>query len=257
VTIWLTLSFPGAFQNVIHGHNGFVTASILGLALLIIEKRPFSAGLILGALSFKPHFLVIIPFFLLVGRAWRTLAGLGISVFGLVLASAICFGIESWHRFFEKIPLMLYLLKGGYLQMHQVISTAGALLQAGVPFPAAIFIHLLCAMAGIILTALAWNKGEPYHVKYTLLVLTILLVTPYANTYDLTLIALPICWLGWGAYQRGRLTRLESFFLTAAWFLPLLCVVMAFHLKIQPAPLFLLSMLIWIYQDESLKRIAA
>lgn len=138
LTIWLTFAFPGAFQNAIHGHNGFVTTSIVGLAFLIIEKRPFTAGLVLGLLSFKPHLIAIIPLFLLVGRAWRTLAGLGISVFFLVLASAILFGIEAWVRFFEKIPFMFYLLKNGFLQMHQVVSTAGALLLDGLPYQAAL-----------------------------------------------------------------------------------------------------------------------
>jgi alpha-1,2-mannosyltransferase len=253
LTVWLILSFPGTFQNIIHGHNGFLVASILGAALLIIGRYPFAAGTVLGLLSFKPHLVMIIPLFLVAGRMWRVLAGMGTSICLLVLVSVLLFGVDAWVKFLIKIPFMVDLLKGGYLQMHQVISTLSALLLAGVPYKAAISIHLISAFVAIALTARAWHKEEPRHVKNSLLVLTILIVTPYANTYDLTLLALPICWLGWEAYQRCRTSRLESFFLAAAWFLPMVCVVMAFHMKVQPVPFFLLSMLIWIYKDESLK----
>lgn len=254
LTIWLTLSFPGAFQNAIHGHNGFVTASILGLALLIIEKRPFTAGMLLGVLSFKPHLLVIIPFFLLVGRAWRTLAGMGASVLGLVIASAFLFGVESWYRFFEKIPFMMHLLKGGYLQMHQVISPVGAFLLVGLPYEVALCIHLLFSVAAIGMAATMWHRNAPRYIKHSLMVLAILLVTPYANSYDLTLLALPLCWIGWEAYKNGNISNLSSFFLIAAWFLPIVSVFFAILAGLQIAPFFILCMLIWIYIKESPQR---
>lgn len=250
LTIWLTLAFPGTFQNVIHGHNGFVTASILGLAFLLIEKRPFAAGLVLGLLSFKPHLVMLIPLFLLAGRAWRVLAGLGISVVVLVSASAIFFGLDSWHRFFEKIPLMLHLMKGGFLQMHQLVSTAGALLLVGVPYPAAILIHLLVALIGVGMTVVAWYRNRPGYVRNSLLVLTIFLVTPYANSYDLTLLALPICWIGWEAFKRGGVSTADSFFLITAWFVPIASVFFAALVKLQIAPFFILGMSIWVYRSD-------
>jgi len=250
LTIWLTLSFPGTFQNVIHGHNGFVTAFILGLALFIMEKRPLMAGLVLGLLSFKPHLIAIIPLFLAAGRAWRTLAGLGISVFVLVLASTILFGIDAWIRFWEKIPFMMFLLKNGFLQMHQVVSTLGALLLVGTPYQTAIWIHLLCSMIGVGLTVMAWYKDKSRSVKHSLLVLTILLVTPYANSYDLTLLALPVCWIGWAAYKKGNISNLETFFLIAAWFMPIVSVFFAVLTGLQIAPFFILCMLICTYLHD-------
>jgi len=247
LTIWLTLSFPGTFQNVIHGHNGFVTASILGFALLIIEKYPLTAGLLLGLLSFKPHLVMMIPLFLVAGRCWRVLSGLIISVSLLVSASVILFGFDAWVKFFEKIPFMMYLLKNGFLQMHQVVSTLGALLLLGIPYSVAVWIHLVCALIGIGFTAAAWYKNKPGCVKHSLLVLTVLLVTPYSNSYDLTLLALPICWIGWEAYKRGEISNPATFFLIAAWFLPLVTVDLAVHTRFQPAPFLILCMVIWIY----------
>ena len=54
-TIWLTLAFPGTFQNIIHGQNGFLSAAILGGGLLCMERFPFIGGVILGFLTYKPH----------------------------------------------------------------------------------------------------------------------------------------------------------------------------------------------------------
>jgi hypothetical protein len=247
LTVWLTLSFPGTFQNVIHGHNGFLAASILGLALLIIDKYPLMAGLVLGMLIFKPHLVMIIPLFLVVGRCWRVLSGLIISLSLLVIASVILFGLDAWFRFFEKIPFMMYLLQNEFLQMHQLVSTLGALLLLGIPYNIAIGIHLICSLIGIGLTAMAWYKNEPSYVKHSLLVLSVLLVTPYANSYDLTLLALPICWIGWEAYKRTSISNTASCFLIAAWSLPIVSVFFAKFAGFQMAPFFILCMSFWIY----------
>jgi hypothetical protein len=190
---------------------------------------------------------VIIPLFLLVGRAWRTLVGLGFSVFVLVFSSAILFGTDAWVRFFEKIPFMIYLLKNGYLQMHQVVSPLGALLLMGIPYDAAIWVHLAFSVIGISLTVVTWYKNKPGYIRHSLLVLTILLVTPYANSYDLTLLALPLCWIGWEVYKKSEISNRETFFLIAAWFLPIVSVFFAVLTGFQIAPFFILCMLIWTY----------
>ena len=250
-TLWLTLSFPGTFQNIIHGHNGFLVTSLLGAAFLIIERCPFAAGLVLGLLSFKPHLVMMVPLFLVVGRAWRTLVGMIVSVLSLALASVIVFGMDAWIGFFEKMPFMMQLMESQFLQMHQVVSTLGALLLLGIPYNVAIWIHGLCALIGIGSTAIAWYKNKPAYVKHSLLVLSVLLVTPYAHSYDLTLLALPICWLGWEGYQRAVVSNLSSFFLIAAWFLPIVTVAFAAHSGVQIAPFFILCMSIWLYFGES------
>jgi hypothetical protein len=191
---------------------------------------------------------MIIPLFLVAGQAWRTLAGMGISICVLSFASTILFGIDIWYRFIQKIPLMYHLLKNGILQMHQVASAVGALIMMGLPFPAAIGIHMLLSVIGIIVTATSWYRHDPGYIKYSLLVLTIVLVTPYANSYDLTLLALPICWLGWQAYERDEISPLGSFYLIAAWFLPILSVISSAYMGVQFAPFLILMMLLWIHK---------
>ena len=45
----LALAFPAVFVNVTHGHNGFLTAALLGGALLVLDRRPLLAGVLSAA----------------------------------------------------------------------------------------------------------------------------------------------------------------------------------------------------------------
>ena len=60
---WLPLlAFPGNLINLGHGQNGFVTGACLGGFVVLYRRRPFLAGLCLGALVIKPHLLLAGPF---------------------------------------------------------------------------------------------------------------------------------------------------------------------------------------------------
>src|SRR5436190_1795168 len=52
---WLfALAAPVSLICIMHGHNGFLTALLLGGGLMLLEKKPFAAGLLLGCLLDKP-----------------------------------------------------------------------------------------------------------------------------------------------------------------------------------------------------------
>ena len=46
--IWLllALAYPAVFINLGHGHNGFLTAALLGGALVLLDRRPLVAGIL-------------------------------------------------------------------------------------------------------------------------------------------------------------------------------------------------------------------
>ena len=47
--------------NIGHGHNGFLTAALLGGALVVLDRRPVLAGILFGLLVYKPQFGLMIP----------------------------------------------------------------------------------------------------------------------------------------------------------------------------------------------------
>src|SRR5271155_1877165 len=54
-------AMPWAGVEFMLGQNGFLTAAVIGAALLQLEKRPFVSGLLLGFLSYKPQFGILFP----------------------------------------------------------------------------------------------------------------------------------------------------------------------------------------------------
>ena len=65
------LAFPAVFVNLGHGHNGFLTAALIGGAAGLLDRRPVVAGILFGLLAYKPQFGVMIPLVLIVTGRWR------------------------------------------------------------------------------------------------------------------------------------------------------------------------------------------
>ena len=72
--LWLVLAlaFPAVLINVGHGHNGFLTAALLGGGLVSLDRRPLVAGILFGLMAYKPQFGLMIPIALAAGGYWRS-----------------------------------------------------------------------------------------------------------------------------------------------------------------------------------------
>lgn len=87
---------PATAANVLLGQNGFMTAALLIGGVALLRRSPLLAGLLLGLLSFKPQFFLMVPVFLLAGRYWRSAAITAGTAIGLALASVALFGVGPW-----------------------------------------------------------------------------------------------------------------------------------------------------------------
>ena len=101
---WLLLAvaFPAVFVNLGHGHNGFLTAALIGFALMQIDRRPVVAGVLFGLLAYKPQFGLMIPLVLLATTRWRALIAAAATVAALTLAVTLTFGADTWRAFFAS-----------------------------------------------------------------------------------------------------------------------------------------------------------
>lgn len=82
-------------KNAQLGYNGFLTAGLLGLTLVFLERRPWVSGILLGLLTYKPQFGVLFPLALLASRNWRALASAAATGVTLGIAAAIAFGPQA------------------------------------------------------------------------------------------------------------------------------------------------------------------
>ncbi len=95
----LALAFPAVFVNLGHGHNGFLTAALMGGALLQLDERPLLAGILFGLLAYKPQFGLLIPLVLIAGGHWRAFVSAAVTVALLALGVTLAFGPDVWSAF--------------------------------------------------------------------------------------------------------------------------------------------------------------
>jgi hypothetical protein len=68
---WLLLLAPGVAVNLLVGQNGLLSTLLLGAGVLGLARRPLVGGALLGLMSYKPHFAVLIPLALVAVRQAR------------------------------------------------------------------------------------------------------------------------------------------------------------------------------------------
>lgn len=124
---WLTLlAFPAVMLNLGHGQNGFITASLIGGGILLLDRRPWLAGILFGCLAIKPHFGLLIPFTLAARGLWRPFLSAGLTVAGLALLSLAAFGLDSWQGFLANTALARATLEAGLVDPGKMQSTFAA-----------------------------------------------------------------------------------------------------------------------------------
>ncbi len=231
--LWLGLAFPGLFQNLMHGQNGCFSLGLLSAALML-GRRPWLAGALLGCLVYKPHLLPLAAVALLAGREGRALAGMALSVVTLCVASLV-FGVEAWSAFFDNVPFAWRALAEGGLDLAKVPTTAGAALLLGAP--PALAQGLQGAVSLVAVAGVAWAFHRRLPLRVGALATGALLATPFAFEYDLVILALPLLLIG-----RQREPR-DAPLLVVAWLAPLALPGLAHLLPLQLTPVLLLAVL--------------
>jgi len=251
ITAWLALAYPGTFQNIVHGQNGFLSTALLGGGLLLLDNFPLMAGILFGLLSYKPHFAILVPIALAAGKYWKALAAMVVSSLCFILLSGIALGWRTWVAFYNNIssPIMI-LIKEKSLWI-KMPTTFASFLLAGFNLSLAGAFHGFVMFGAVIIVAWVWYKEAPLYIRGSALISGILLFTPYAYYYDLSLLALPLAWLGWECF-RGGWQLMEQSTLIVIWLLPIIAPAIAIALGLQISPI-LIGFLLFITLRQSYK----
>jgi hypothetical protein len=220
---WLVAAaFPAVFVNVGHGQNGFLTASLLGGALLWLDRRPLLAGVLIGLLAYKPQFGVLIPIALLASGRWRTIGAAAATIAVLVAVSFATLGGGIWHAFADSMNFTqtVVLEQGGtgWQKIQSIFSAVrswGAGLQTAYAIQAALLAILAASMAWL------WHGDAAFELKAAALAVGSLLATPYVLDYDLVTLAVAIAYFARHGLRQG-FRDFEISVLAAAWIVPLL-----------------------------------
>lgn len=215
------LAFPAVFWNLGLGQNAFLTAALLGMAMLLVDRRPVVAGLLFGAICYKPHFGLLVPVALAAGRRWQAFAAAALSATVLILLSLACFGWETWREFLVAAAGSHATYQSGRIDFSGIASPFGGLRLLGVAPPAAYAIQAAATAAAAALVWVAWRRRLGLAVRAAALAAGTVVAAPVVLIYDLLLGGVAMAWLIRAARDSGFLPW-EKLSLAALFVLPLL-----------------------------------
>ncbi len=219
-TLLLTAAAPVTLICLTHGHNGFLTALLLGLGLMLLERRPVVAGILLGALIYKPQFALILPVLLLATRNCRAILGALASSAFLVAVTLALWGWPVWQAFFDSLPLTRQVvIEQGATGWYKIVSPFAAARMWGAGLPLAYMMQFAVTLGAI--AAVAWaSLKQPPERRNALVCAAVLASTPYVLDYDLVMLLPALAWI-WIDRQRSGWLAWDKTLLAFIWAAPL------------------------------------
>ena len=212
---------PATAVNVLLGQNAFLTGALLIGGVGLLQRSPLLAGVLLGLLSYKPQFCLMVPVALIAGRYGRTAIVAVVTATALALGSAALFGPQLWQSWVE-------LLTGGSGLFHDW--SAEARLKGTSVYACAAFLGAspgianIAQGAAIILAAAAvyyaFSRTVRDELRMAAMLAAVFLAAPHSANYDAILLSVAAI-LPLSVVSDERFGAGESCLLGAVWLCPL------------------------------------
>jgi alpha-1,2-mannosyltransferase len=236
---WFTaavLASPACLDNLLEHQNGNLCAALMAAPLLMLARRPWQAGALIGLLSFKPQLGLVLPLYL-IRRAPRAALAAALSAIALAVLALAVFGPAAYVGFWTVTrPMMSNVLitgfprefAGGLISVFALIRPLG--------LHPAFIVQGVATLTAIILAACARSPA-------CVLVLAAL-ATPYLHIYDLTGAAIATALLVEQALATGA-RRGDALIAFLVWFAPALLPWAPQYAHAVPILLALLLACVW------------
>ena len=189
------LAFPIVFWNFGLGQNAFLTAALFGAATLSIDRRPIVAGLLFGALCYKPQFGLMIPLALAAAGQWRAFATAAVSAAALVLLSVLVFGADTWRAFLETVAGSPTMYQSGRILFEGMANVFGGARMIGADARVAYGLQGIATLCAGIIVVLTWRRPLSLPIRAAVLASATVVAAPLVLLYDLMLAAIAAVWL--------------------------------------------------------------
>ena len=223
---------PGVVaENILLGQTGFLTAGFMGFALVLMERAPFRAGVVLGLLAYRPQLGLLFPIVLVAAGRWGLLPAphppCSLSPPPPLSPS----GRESWSAFAHSLsahdPWTLSPDAGSRATLQTLFGIAS---RAGFDLRIAWAAQIVVAAFTAAFVCHIWRRQAPYELKAAALLAGTLLATPYLLAYDMISIVVPAAFLIRLGLAKG--------FLPGERTILLLCFLVSLAFVLPVAPLF-------------------
>lgn len=156
----LVLAFPPVIVTLTHGQTAFLVAALLGGGLLLVEKRPWLAGVLIGLATIKPQFGLLVPLALLASGQWRVIAGAAVSALALAGLSALAFGPQVWADWLAITGDAGSATDSGVIGFGKMVSPFAGLRLLGVPGSIAFAVQGAISLAvAAAMVATCWRRA--------------------------------------------------------------------------------------------------
>lgn len=219
---------PAAWSLMKTGQLSAFFALFAIAGMLLSKTRPIVAGVLIGLLTVKPQYGLLIPAFLIATRSWRAICAATAMALVMAALSAVVFGIEPWLVFLRS-------LTGAHAEFMQLSSGTGRITLIdtlrnigweNAPSSMIYALVLPTAAAAIIVAA---RRHAPHRTLAAMTLLLGFVTAPYIWTYDWLLIAFAILILvtDWRTIDRPTQSAMA-----VLWFLPIASYLTQSHLVV-------------------------
>jgi hypothetical protein len=158
------------------GQPGLFVALGVAASCALLERRPFVAGLALGALALKPQLAFLVPPALLVAGHRRAFAGSAVSLGLLAAASVAALGLDGTHTYLDRLSF------ASTVPVNRELTVAYVLGDAARP------VQIFVAAWTMLVAYRARHRGPVWAFALALAGGT--LATPYVHLDDLVMLGL-------------------------------------------------------------------
>lgn len=191
--------------NFLAGQTG-IWVAILFLLIVRYWQNSVIAGIALGLLTIKPHMAMLWFVVMAAAGHWRCIGIAILTVAALCGVVTLWLGWAIWPEYFHALSFFnAFIVAGNIWFAHLAVSPFISLYAVGIPASVASIMQIMLSLMMVVCLAKAFrNKDVPgLEYRFALLAPAVLLVTPYALSYDLPLLAIAIIPLIIEAWNKG------------------------------------------------------
>lgn len=208
-----------AYQGMITGQTGFLTAGLLALAAGWPDRRPLIAGVAAGLLTFKPQLGLLIPVAYAAAGCWRAFGAAAITGALLAGLSVIFFGAETWIGFLDAMSAQGARMSASIFPYYKLISPYGFFMTLGAPSWLAFAAQAAASLGLAGFVFLIWRRSNAWETRLFTLMAASMLASSYVFYYEGPVFIPAMIILAKRAMDKGWLP-FEKQTLMALWFLP-------------------------------------
>lgn len=229
------LAFSPVLWTLGFGQNSLLTAALFGAATLLVDRRPILAGLLFGALCYKPHFGLLVPVALAAQKNWRAFGAAALSAVALMVLSVAVFGLAPWRGFIVAALGSHTAFEGGAVDHAAFVNPFGAVLVLGGSPALAYAVQGGAALLCAALVAVVWRRGASLPSRAAVLAAATIVAIPVVLFYDLVLGAVAGAWLVRAGRESGFLPW-QKLLLAMLYLTPLVArsVATSWHFALGP-----------------------